>query len=108
MTKNRTKSAAAHRKPRPKRGLPWPLWLGLGGLVLVLAGIAFLARPGSQAASQAPQVTGQARLAVDQEKIDFGTLPLDKTVKASFKLTNVGDKPLQVEGQPTIQVLKGC
>jgi hypothetical protein len=108
VTKNRGKSAAARRVTKPKRGLPWPVWIGIGGLLLVLAGIAFLARPGTQAAAVAPQVTGQAKLAVDQEKIDFGTLPLDKTVQASFKLTNVGDEPLQMEGQPTIQVLKGC
>ncbi len=108
MTKSRGKSAAAHHARQPKRGLPWAVWVGIGGLLLVLAGIAFLARPGSQAAAVAPQVTGQAKLAVDQEKIDFGTVPLNKPVQASFKLTNVGDKPLKILGNPTIQVLKGC
>ncbi len=108
MTKSRGKSAAAHRARQPKRGLPWAVWVGIGGLLLVLAGIAFLARPGTQAATVAPQVIGQAKLAVDQDKIDLGKEPLDKTVEVSFKLSNVGDKPLQIEGQPTIQVLKGC
>ncbi len=108
MTKSRGKSAAARRGKQPTRRLPWPVWIGIGGLLLVLAGIAFLARPGTQAAAVAPQVTGQARLAVDQDKIDFGTVPLNKTVQATFKLTNVGDKPLKILGNPTVQVLKGC
>ncbi len=108
MTKSRGRSAAARRARQPKRGLPLAVWLGIGGLLLVLAGIAFLARPGSQAATVAPQVAGQAKLAVDQEKIDFGTVPLGKTVQASFKLSNVGDKPLKILGNPTVQVRKGC
>ena len=53
-----------------------------------------------------PEVTGQAKLAVHRDKIDFGTVLLGKTVQATFKLMNVGDKPLQIQGQPAIQVLK--
>ncbi len=75
---------------------------------MVVAGLVFLERPGSQAATVAPQVTGQPKLAVDRDKLDFGTVPLNKPVEATFKLTNVGDKPLQIEGQPTIQVKQGC
>ncbi len=103
---------AEHRRPArrgsARRRLPWIVWVAMGGLVLAVAGIAFLARPGSQAATAPPEVTGQAKLALDREKIDFGTVPLGKTVQATFKLSNVGDEPLQIEGQPTIQVLKGC
>jgi hypothetical protein len=47
-------------------------------------------------------------LTVDRDQIDFGRVPIGKPVTASFKLTNVGDKPLQIEGQLAIQVLKGC
>ena len=108
MTKNRTGPAVPSRRSRPKRGLPGLVWVALGGLLLVVAGLVFLARPGSQAAPVAPQVTGQPKLAVDRDKIDFGTVPLDKPVKATFKLTNVGDKPLLIEDKPTIQVKQGC
>lgn len=113
MAKNGSRSRSAARRSSDrggpaKRGLPWPVWAALGGLVLVIAGIAFLARPAGQAASVTPEVVGQARLAVDRDTIDFGTVPLDKTVEATFKLTNVGDEPLQIEGRPTIEVRKGC
>ncbi len=119
MTKNRVKPAAVHRRQQPKRALPWPVWLGVGGLLLVLAGIFVLARPNTssgsaanisanQAPSGAQQATGGPKLAVDRDKIDFGTVPLNKPVEAAFKLTNAGDKPLQIEGKPTIDVQKGC
>jgi hypothetical protein len=109
VTENRIKpAAAARRRQQPKRGFPRLMWFGLGGLILVLVGIAFLARPNSHVASVAPQVDGQPKLAVDRDKVDFGTVALNKPVEATFKLTNIGDKPLQIEDQPTIQVQQGC
>jgi hypothetical protein len=59
-------------------------------------------------AAKAPQFTGGAKLAVDQEKINFGTVPLNKPVKATFKLTNVGDQTLEIDGAPKIEVKAGC
>jgi hypothetical protein len=97
------------RPPAPKKGASAALWLALGGLVVVIVGVFLIVRPGGAAAPAAtPQVTGKPRLAVDGDKIDFGTVPLNKPVKATFKLTNVGDKTLVIEGEPEVQVLKGC
>ncbi len=64
--------------------------------------------PRSAATGSPAQVTGQPKLAVDREQIDFGKVPLDKTVKATFKLTNVGDQPLQILSQPVVEVKQGC
>jgi hypothetical protein len=108
MTKHDAKLTASRGKQQTRRSLPWPVWAALGGLVLLAAGLVFLSRPGTQAASEKPLVTRQPKLVVNQDKIDFGTVPLGKPVEATFKLTNVGDQPLEIEGQPTIQVLKGC
>ena len=110
------KSGTSHNKKYvpPQRGrtggrkrIPPLLWVGVAGLLLLAAGLAVLVRPPAQAA-KAPQFIGGPKLAVDQEKIDFGTVPLDKSVKASFKLTNVGDQPLQIEGLPKVAVKQGC
>jgi hypothetical protein len=83
------------------------VWIGVAGLVLLAAGLFVLGRPPAQAA-KAPQFTGGPKLAVDQEKINFGTVPLGKPVKATFRLTNVGDQPLQIEGAPQVEVKEGC
>ncbi|MBM4458724.1 MAG: DUF1573 domain-containing protein [Chloroflexi bacterium] len=48
------------------------------------------------------------RLAVDQKTMDFGKVPLDIPVKATFKLTNVGDQPLQILNKPIVEVRQGC
>ncbi len=102
---------AASRNAR-RSGIPPVAWLGLAGLVLVAVGL-FLVR-GSLAGSGTAttpaqiQVAGKPKLAVDQEKIDFGRVPLNKPVKATFKLTDTGDKPLTLNGTPEISVLKGC
>jgi hypothetical protein len=110
-------TAQQHKKyvpPKPGqagsgRKIPPTVWLAVAGIVLLVAGLAVLLRPSAGAATaQAPVHTGGAKLAVDQEKIDFGTVPLDKTVQATFKLTNVGDQQLVIEGTPQIQVKKGC
>jgi hypothetical protein len=111
------KAAQNYKKyvpPKPgraggRRKIPLVVWLGVAGLLLVVAGMAVLLRPSTGAATaKAPLYTGGAKLAVDQDKIDFGTVPLGKTVQATFKLTNVGDQQLVIEGKPQLQVKKGC
>ena len=93
--------------PAGGRRIPAVLWVAVAGLLLLVGGLAVLLRPPAQTA-KAPQFTGGPKLAVDQEQINFGTVPLGKPVKATFKLTNVGDQPLQIEGAPQIEVKQGC
>ncbi len=94
---------------RKQSRLPLILWVGVAGLLLVVAGLFVLLRPSAGAATaKPPQFTGGPKLAVDQEKIDFGTVPLNRPVKATFKLTNVGDQQLVIEGTPQIEVKQGC
>ncbi len=54
------------------------------------------------------QVTGRPEQAVDPTWIDFGKVPLEVPVRATFRLTNVGDRPLQLLNQPDIEVKAGC
>jgi hypothetical protein len=54
--------------------------------------------------------TGAARpqLVVDQDRIDFGAVPVCQMVEASFKLTNAGDQPLTLAVPPVAKVAEGC
>lgn len=101
-----------HAAVRGKRsGLPTVAWLALGGVALVLVGLLLTRQALSSSGAAAPaavRVTGKAKLAVDRDSIDFGRLPLDKPVEATFKLTNDGDKPLTVAGTPQVEAVKGC
>ncbi len=58
---------------------------------------------GSSSGSSGP------RLAVDRERIDFGRVVYDKTVRAVFTVRNVGDQPLQIaERQIAVKLVEGC
>lgn len=93
----------------PARHSPFALYLGLGVLLFIVAGLALVWRPGSRETTGAPaQLADGPRLAVDKEEIDFGPVPINKAVKAAFRLTNIGDQPLQVLGEPRIEVREGC
>lgn len=97
-----TKKGAAQKS---KRSLP--LYLVGGALVLIIVGVFVLLR-GSAGPSKTIEVTGKPKLAVDQEKVDLGKVPLGKTVSVAFELSNVGDKPLELQGIPKVEVKEGC
>ncbi len=103
----------------PKGGKVWtppsrrnnlPLYLAGGALLVVIIGVVLLATlgRGSSGSSSPTQVTGQPKLVVDRQQIDFGKVPLDIPVKATFQLSNVGDQPLQLLNQPVVEVEQGC
>ena len=48
------------------------------------------------------------RLAVDRERIDFGRVPLNKSVRAEFKVSNNGDRPLTLDTTAPVQAIQGC
>jgi len=85
----------------------------LAGALLMMIGLlaACVSVPAGQpatGATGATKVTGQPRLSVDRTQIDFGKQQISKPVKATFVLTNIGDKPLQILGEPAIRVAQGC
>jgi len=84
--------------------LLWPA-LGLGSLLVLLAAVSLL---GGGRGGAAIEVTGQPRLKVDNDAIDFGDVRLGRTVEATFVLTNVGDQPLRLTQAPYIEVVEGC
>lgn len=105
-----TKHPVTRRKALPPKRTPWPLYMGAAALVIIVAGVFLLARPGND---NAPAAAGSgsaatAQLSVDQDKIDFGDVPVDQVVKATFVLKNTGGEDLQILSEPQVRVVEGC
>jgi hypothetical protein len=103
------KDGRAKTTPPPQRN-NLLLYLAGGALLVIIIGgvLLALAGRGSSGTSVPAQVNGKPSLVVDREQIDFGKVPLDIPVKATFKLSNAGDQPLQIVGQPLVEVKQGC
>lgn len=107
MGKRKGKSKPSQKAQPPSR---WPRFLVPGLLaVAVLAGAGtwfFLQKSGPQPA--AAQYTGGARLWVDSDFIDFGSVRFEKFVRARFRLRNVGDQPLRLALDRQVEAIEGC
>jgi hypothetical protein len=40
--------------------------------------------------------------------VDEGYRKFNTSVRTTFRLSNVGDQPLQILGQPQVQLVEGC
>jgi len=100
------------RKTKKRSSVPKPnrfLWLtGLIGGGLVLIWVLWSLAQSSPAPVVPVEVQGVPKLKVEQAKIDLGNVKLGQTVSASFKVSNVGDRPLQFSEAPYIEVIEGC
>lgn len=52
--------------------------------------------------------TGTPVLQVDSDHVDFGDVPYNQMVEASFEVTNAGDATLIFAEKPFIEVKDGC
>ena len=83
-------------------------------LALVLLGAAVLLGVGTWTvlsnwhAATPAEFHGGARLAVEKDLIDLGTVKLNQRVQASFRLKNVGDRVLLLPSTPPVDVVEGC
>jgi hypothetical protein len=78
----------------------------LGVIVLLGAGTwIYLAK---RQTATAAEFRGGARLAIDKDLIDFGTVRYNQRVHASFRLRNVGDRVLLLPSAPLVDVVEGC
>lgn len=110
-SKNR-RSRSARATPYRPAELPagrrsWLVWAGLA-VVGLLAIVAVLAWQNSRGVAPDTASGGAPKLQVDQTSIDFGDVPLNKIVKASFKLRNIGDGTLTISHPPVPEVVEGC
>lgn len=78
------------------------------GLVAACASVAAgSSAPKAQPAPKVDAYTGGPRLAFENQSIDFGEVPYQKDVKASFQVKNVGDQKLTVK-KTDVKVVQGC
>lgn len=76
------------------------VYLVVGGGLLLILGLLLGVRASSD--------RGTPTLAVDQPRIDFGTVKLGTPLTFEIKVTNTGDGVLKFKEKPYIEVLEGC
>ncbi len=80
-------------------------------LLAVLAGlVAACASSAGPKVEPAPTVgafSGGPRLAVNDKLVDYGDVPFNKEVRATFQVKNVGDKRLELK-KVDVETVQGC
>jgi hypothetical protein len=95
--------------PPASRGL-LPVLLAAGAVLVIILGVLLLTNlgRGSTASNSSSTASGQPKLALDRQEIDFGKVPLDIPVTAVFRISNAGDAPLRILNEPVVEVKQGC
>jgi hypothetical protein len=106
MSKKKSRNKGNGNRPSLRR-FSWP-WLAAaaGVLLLIVGGVAVWATSNPKPAVT-PQVAGAPKLVVDQKEVDEGYLQYDVQVRTAFRLSNVGDQPLEILGAP-VKLVEGC
>ena len=97
------------RKPAPNRARDYRVPIGLSFLaVLLIGGATLLWQTNSHGSVSPPEVRGMPRVAVTPETIDYGDVKLDTSIRSVFHVSNIGDEPLQILGEPEVELIRGC
>lgn len=81
----------------------------IGGLIVILVGLLALAAANQKPATPyTPQVAGEPRAELDQTELDYGDVKLNTTINSVFAVRNIGDQPLQILGEPVVELIQGC
>ncbi|MFI5341301.1 MAG: hypothetical protein ACHQ7N_15870 [Candidatus Methylomirabilales bacterium] len=107
MSKRKGKSKS-NAKAQPRSGWPKFLVPGLLVVAMLVGGGTWFFLQKSSPQTAAAQYTGGARLWVDSDYIDFGNVRFEKFVTARFRLRNVGDQPLRLAVDRTVEAIEGC
>lgn len=108
--------STSKRKQRSRQRTPFTSLLPPGQLLLVLAavavvlvgGVLWLASRANPASDFVPEVSGAPRVAVAQEVVNYGDVRLNTPLEAVFRVRNVGDQPLYIQGEPQVELVQGC
>jgi hypothetical protein len=111
----RSKNRRRSNRRKANNNMQWIIGGLAGGAVLIIAALVLGVFQGDDSASPQPfdpnfepEVTGAPSVAVDQEVIDYGDVKLGTTVTTVFNVRNVGDEPLQILGEPRVELVEGC
>lgn len=88
-----------------------PRWLLPGvllGLVVVVGALVLALLRNNQQEPYTAEVSGAPNAEVDQTVVDYGDVQFEKPVEAVFNIRNTGDQPLQILGEPRVELLQGC
>ena len=89
-----------------------PRWMRALVIVVPLALVAVLATAACEeeppaASTPVPGGAAGAKIAVDKETVDFGQVPLDKEVRTTFNVKNVGTDTLTLR-DVRVRTVEGC
>jgi hypothetical protein len=99
------KRHSSRKQSPPSRQLPWPVFVLVGALLLIIAGGVVVWYSSNTSPSD---VAGIPKLVVDQTTIDEGYLTYDTPIQTAYRLRNEGDGPLKILGQPEVVLAEGC
>jgi hypothetical protein len=92
-------------RPRRARGL---MIAALAIAALVVVALSSTAREQSPTADVVIDTTGTPVLQLDTDFVDFGDVPFNQMVEASFEVTNAGDATLVFAEKPFVELKDGC
>lgn len=104
------KSPYKNNKAVPPRSSKWLPIIAGGAVLLLVIGLAvwWSSSTSAPAAGVPQQAGGAPRLAVDRTTIDDGYVKFNTPIEATFKLNNTGQQPLQILGEPQVELIEGC
>ena len=103
-----SKKTSHKRNQGTSRSFPLLALVIAGALVLFIGGGLVVWSSSRARPDVEPQAAGSPKLTVDQAVVDEGYVRFNVPVRTTFRLSNVGDQPLQILGQPQVELVEGC
>ena len=101
MSKKQRRQGKQSKQKRKKK-FPWPMVV-LSVILLIAAAFYFTNRRGIS-----EHGSGPPKIAVDQQKIDYGYVRYGINKSFDLEVTNVGGAELRFAERPYVKVLEGC
>lgn len=104
-------STKRKRRSKQNKVVVRPLWVLVGaaiGVILFGVGGLLLSQQEGAPADFVPEVSGAPRVAVSEDRVDYGNVRLNTTIETVFRVRNVGDQPLFILGEPQVELIEGC
>lgn len=103
------KSPHKNNKAGPPSSPNWLPIIAGGAVLLIVIGLAVWWSSATSAPATGSQQAGSSpRLVVDRTTIDDGYVKFETPIEATFKLSNTGQQPLQILGEPQVELIEGC